>query len=691
MPPYADLELSLHRLDKASYQVDFRFSQPESDADIRLSQGEQVRAVFDLEKLSELLYDPAKYAFELTRGMFSSEVLRTAFAQAQTSAQSQNAALRLRLFIGASAPELHGLCWELLRDPQSSAPLATDANLLFSRYLSSLDWRPVRLKPRGELKALVVVSSPSDLANYKLAEIDRDVEINRAMESFGHGVARTNTEKLFLEKDIRLTPRASVSNLVLGLREFGPDVLYLVAHGFLKDGQPVLVLEDENGRAERVQAADLVTRFRELETLPRLVVMISCQSGGKPGENGLAALGPRLAEIGVPAVLAMQDNLSMETAAQFIPAFFRELQREGQVDRAVSVARGMVRERLDAWVPVLTTRLKSNRLWYTPGFSESRKSFEKFESILQNIEEGLCTPILGPGLTESLFGSQREIARSWAQQFNYPMMAHERDELHQVAQFLATKHNLRFPLKELEKIIRNQLRSHKAESTQLENAREVNTLDSLIKALGEDQRSSHPDDPHKLLAELPLPVFITTNADSLLEDALRETGKTPESMLCPWNEYIERAQPDFDPDYDPSPEHPLVFHLFGRWDEPLSLVLTEDNYFKFLIGVTQKRKLIPARVREMLSDSGLLFLGFQIEDWNFRVLYHSILAQGSDRHDLYTNIAAQIEPDDERMLEPPGAKRYLEQYFGSADISIYWGSPGEFLGELLRQLREVQA
>jgi hypothetical protein len=196
-----------------------------------------------------------------------------------------------------------------------------------------------------------------------------------------------------------------------------------------------------------------------------------------------------------------------------------------------------------------------------------------------------------------------------------------------------------------------------------------------------------------LLAELPLPVFITTNADPLLEEALRAAGKTPESMLCPWNEYVEQAETVFDrdPDYQPEPGHPLVFHLFGRWDEPLSVVLTEDNYFKFLIGVTQKRKLIPARVREMLSDSGLLFLGFQTEEWNFRVLYHSILAQGSDRHNLYTNIAAQIEPEDERILEPAGAKRYLEQYFGGADISIYWGGPGEFLGELLRQWREAQA
>ncbi|MGC4099001.1 MAG: SIR2 family protein [Nitrospira sp.] len=272
-------------------------------------------------------------------------------------------------------------------------------------------------------------------------------------------------------------------------------------------------------------------------------------------------------------------------------------------------------------------------------------------------------------------------------------MAHEREELHQVAQFLATKHNPRFPLVELEKTIRSRLQSRgDAAGSALGNARKAAPLHGLIQTISAEQRQNHPNDPHLLLARLPLPVFITTNADSLLEEALRAAGKAPESMLCPWNAHIEQAETVFDrdPDYEPSPERPLVFHLFGRWDEPLSLVLTEDDYFKFLIGVTQKRKLLPPRVREMLSDAGLLFLGFQTEEWNFRVLYHSILAQGSDRHDLYTNIAAQIEPEDDRLLEPAGAKRYLEQYFGKADISIYWGSPGEFLTELLHYWRRWQ-
>jgi hypothetical protein len=56
----------------------------------------------------------------------------------------------------------------------------------------------------------------------------------------------------------------------------------------------------------------------------------------------------------------------MKTSEAFMPIFFEELQRDGQIDRAVNVARGTVRERHDWWMPVLFLRLKNGRLWYEP-------------------------------------------------------------------------------------------------------------------------------------------------------------------------------------------------------------------------------------------------------------------------------------------------------------------------------------
>ena len=82
---------------------------------------------------------------------------------ARASAQTLEATLRVRLLIDPSAHELHQLHWETLRDPQDGALLFSGENIVFSRYLSSYDWRPIRLRPQADLKALIVVANPSGL------------------------------------------------------------------------------------------------------------------------------------------------------------------------------------------------------------------------------------------------------------------------------------------------------------------------------------------------------------------------------------------------------------------------------------------------------------------------------------------------------------------------------------------------
>ena len=387
---YADLEIGLHRRDANSYAIEMLFSHPESDADIRLLRDGAGAVQFDMEQLRELMLDPDAYGRALTAGLFADPAVQSAFAQAYSSAQSLDTPLRLRLLIGPSVPELHSLRWETLHNPQDGAMLLMSEQILFSRYLSSGDWRPVKLRPKGELRALVVIANPSNLATNRLAPIDVAGELERAQANLG---------------DIPVTALASGGSATLNgigekLRD-GYDILYLVCHGALVKGEPTLWLEDESGVMARVPGAELVTRLKELQERPRLVVLASCQSAGTgdeprtADEGVLAGLGPRLAEAGIPAVLAMQGNVTMRTVAEFMPVFFRELRRDGQIDRAIGVARGAVRGRPDHWMPVLFMRLKSGRIWYVPGFGDDRQSFEKWPALLRSIRRGQCTPILG--------------------------------------------------------------------------------------------------------------------------------------------------------------------------------------------------------------------------------------------------------------------------------------------------------
>lgn len=684
MVDYADLEISLHRQDASSYMVEFRYSQPESDADIRLGVGKPVTVKLDLEALSKLTHDPLAYGQALAQGLFAEPAVSNAFAQARASAQSLDTALRLRLLIGASAPELHRVRWETLRDPVDNSPLFTGENLLFSRYLSSLDWRPVRLRPKNALRALAAVANPSNLADFSLAAIDESQELARARDGLG------SISVTCLPGD-QPDQRATLANLVSQLRQ-GYDILYLVCHGAFVNEESWLWLEDDQGKVARTSGEELMTRLKELEQRPRLIVLASCQSAGAGAGDALAALGPRLAEAGIPAVIAMQGNVSMETVAGFMPTFFTELQRDGQIDRALSVARGQVRERLDYWMPALFMRLKSGRIWYVPGFGDERAGFEKWPALIRSVRRGQCTPILGNGLIEYLLGSNRDIARRWAETYHYPMAPHERESLPQVSQYLAVNQDRGFPYDELGEYLRSFIQEQFRADLPTELLNGNASLDRIIEAVGEKHRQGDALDVHKTLAQLPLPIFITTTPDSLLTSALKEVGKDPQVVLCPWNEYIEQVESIYDrePDYVPSAERPLVYHLFGKLDEPDSVVLTEDDYFDFLIGVTGNKDLIPPVIRRALTDTALLFLGFQMDEWNFRVIFRSIISrQGSSRRDRYAHIAAQIEPEEGVMMEPERARRYLENYFAKgADISLFWGTPDDFIKELSTRWNE---
>jgi WD40 repeat protein len=381
MSEFADLEIGLHRRDTEpeakeqpeprSYDLDLRFVGPNDDGEVRA----HGVAAFDFVQLRKLREDVAAYGKLLSDHLFKDRDVLDAFRRARTSAQAQEQPLRLRLFVGPHAQELHELRWETLRDPEDGAPLFTGEQIVQSRYLSSDDWRPVRLRPRSDLKALVVIANPSDLAGWELAAVDVSGELGRAKEALG---------------SIPVTPLASggtatLNDLVQNLRD-GHDILYLVCHGALKEGKPVLYLESPAGKVGKIEGSELVTRVAELKQQPRLVVLASCQSAGsgreaRSADGGvLAALGPCLAEVGIPAVLAMQGNITMDTVEHFMPVFFHELQRDGQIDRAVSAARGRVRERLDYWAPVLFMRLRSGCIWSD---EEEKKEEEEDEDPVE--------------------------------------------------------------------------------------------------------------------------------------------------------------------------------------------------------------------------------------------------------------------------------------------------------------------
>jgi hypothetical protein len=102
--------------------------------------------------------------------------------------------------------------------------------------------------------------------------------------------------------------------------------------------------------------------------------------------------------------------------------------------------------------------------------------------------------------------------------------------------------------------------------------------------------------------------------------------------------------------------------------------------------VTKHQDLIPLVVLTALVKSALLFIGFQMHDWPFRVLFRSIMAlEGHEKSKDVSHVAVQIDPEEGRLIEPEGARKYLQSYFQNANISIYWDSAEDFGRELQRR------
>jgi hypothetical protein len=272
--------------------------------------------------------------------------------------------------------------------------------------------------------------------------------------------------------------------------------------------------------------------------------------------------------------------------------------------------------------------------------------------LLQKIQNQRCTPFLGAGACFGSLPLGSEIAREWSRKYEYPFG--DDSDLVRVAQYVAVQYDPVFPKIELLK--------------QFQKVTPPN--------------SQEADEPHGLLADMPLPVYMTTNYDNFMVQALKSRYRDPKREMCRWNDLIHDEPSAFDrqPAFEPTVANPVVFHLHGH-TRPESLVLTEDDYLEFLGRIAENPDLLPARVRAALANSSCLFIGYRMADWNFRVIFQGL------RRAMKQQLSFVVMPP------PPGdseaarrkAQDYLDRYYAALQMVIYWGTAREFCAELRRR------
>jgi len=282
---------------------------------------------------------------------------------------------------------------------------------------------------------------------------------------------------------------------------------------------------------------------------------------------------------------------------------------------------------------------------------------QDWDVLLRRIDQGRCTPFLGAGASAGVLPLGGDIAKQWADKHDYPM--EDRSNLIAVAQFLALKYDSVYP-KDL--------------------------IVEMFETVGEPDFND-PTEPHRVLANLNLPVYVTTNYDDFMVKALIRHHRDPKRILCQWNREVKDYVTDHptileqDPSYKPTAANPVVFHLHGHVPIAGSLVLTEDDYMDFLVNISADPNLIPAPIARALTASSLLFIGYRITDWNFRVLLRSFDRQ-SEASGSRLNVAVMRDPSGDNEETRQKTQDYLTKYYANIDVRVVWGTARDFVSEL---------
>ncbi len=260
--------------------------------------------------------------------------------------------LRVRLRMG-SAPELADLPWEFLYDAMENQFLSLSVQTPLVRYLEIR--RPVLpLAIAPPLRVLVMISNPSDIG---------DLDVEREWRQLREAVADLEARGLVAFDRLE---NATLEALQRQLRQANYHVFHYIGHaGFdeaCDDG--VLILEDERGRSYPVNAERLGNILHDEESL-RLAVLNACEGARSSVKDPFSGLAQSLVQKGIPAVIAMQFEISDDAAITLSHEFYRALGEGYPADASLAEARKMIANanELEWGTPVLFLRSPDGHLF----------------------------------------------------------------------------------------------------------------------------------------------------------------------------------------------------------------------------------------------------------------------------------------------------------------------------------------
>jgi CHAT domain len=272
--------------------------------------------------------------------LFTGEI-RTRYAVSKSEARNQDKGLRLKLRI--LSPKLAALPWEYLYSPDQAEYICLSNNTPIVRYIE-LPNPPQPLKVASPLSILGMVCSPKNLDNLDIEKEKQQVE-----QSIQDLKAKGMVKLTWLDGH-------TWEDLQRALRTGPWHIFHFIGHGGFnpKDDEGLIAFEDSDCQAKYLTATQLGRLLSDHNHL-RLVLLNSCEGAKGSQYDVFSSTATILIRRGIPAVLAMQYEITDQAAIELSRVFYEAIADTMPVDASVSEAR-----------KAITMKITNTIEWGTP-------------------------------------------------------------------------------------------------------------------------------------------------------------------------------------------------------------------------------------------------------------------------------------------------------------------------------------
>lgn len=269
------------------------------------------------------------------------------------AARAANKGVRVRLSLDSS---VEALPWEFMYSPAQDQFLALNPNSPIVRYIDGAT-QPAPLRSDHPLQVLVVIANPANQAPLETSD-EKDL-ITRTLAPL---VAKGTVEVTFIEG------KNSWDRLCKQLKRDETHILHFIGHGAFDttNNEGVLVMVNNEGDAEFIDSERLRYLVQGTTRL-RLVVLNSCLGAEGADAQPFSSVAAGMVRSGIPAVIAMQFEISDVAARKIAESFYESLTLNKPVDAALTDARRTIffsnRDSLEWATPILYMQVPDGQLF----------------------------------------------------------------------------------------------------------------------------------------------------------------------------------------------------------------------------------------------------------------------------------------------------------------------------------------